>query len=257
MTPERAYTDDDLRAVVPKSANWHEVMRALGLPTTSAGRIRAVRRHVDNLGLDTSHFRGKRRWTDAQLRQAIIGCHAWNDVLAFLGLTPGDSDARTRVKAQAIRLGLDISHLGRPRPEGNPSAMRPILGHLRDAGSALAASWFALCGCLVSWPLEPAIYDLIVTTPAGLQRVQVKTTTGMTKDGWSVTVGRRPYSPGNRVSAIPYDPDDLDLFFIVDGDMTMYVIPSRVLAGRVRVLLRSYTEYIVGNAAGYLSGHAA
>jgi hypothetical protein len=256
MATELTYTDDDLRVAVARSANWHEVMRALGLPTTSAGKIRIVRRQVEQLGLDTSHFRGKRRWTDSQLRQAVIGCHTWNDVLTALGLTPGDSDARTRVKAQAIRLGLDISHLGRSRPDGSPPAMKPALRHLRDAGSALAATWFALCGCPVSWPLEPAIYDLIAVTPTGLQRVQVKTTTQLTKDGWLVSVGRRPYSPGNRVSAIPYDPDDIDLFFIVDGDLTMYVIPSRVLAGRVRILLRSYAAYIVGNAAGYLRDRA-
>jgi hypothetical protein len=257
MTTEGICSDDELRAAVTKSVNWHEVMRALGLPTTSASKIRAIRCRAENLGLDTSHFRGKRRWSDAQLRQAVIEGHAWNDVLAALGLTPGDSDARTRVKAHSIRLGLDISHLGRTRPADDAPTMAPDLSHLREAGPALAASWFALCGCPVSWPLEPVIYDLLIATPGGLQRVQVKTTTGMTKNGWSVNVGRRPYSTGNRALAIPYDPDDIDLFFIVDGDLNMYIVPSRVIAGRVQIMLRSYTKYIVGNAVGYLSRCAA
>ena len=42
------------------------------------------------------------------------------------------------------------------------------------------------------------------------------------------------------------------MFFIIDGDMTMYLIPSRAIAGRVRILLRTYQKYIVGNASGLL-----
>jgi hypothetical protein len=42
------------------------------------------------------------------------------------------------------------------------------------------------------------------------------------------------------------------LFFIIDGDMTMYLIPSRTIAGRVGILLRTYRKYIVGNAQGLL-----
>jgi len=51
----------------------------------------------------------------------------------------------------------------------------------------------------------------------------------------------------------------IDSFFIVDGDLTMYLIPSQVIAGRVQILLRAYGKYIVGSAAGFmtLSPHAA
>jgi hypothetical protein len=51
---------------------------------------------------------------------------------------------------------------------------------------------------------------------------------------------------------LAYSPDEIDLFFIVDGDMTMYLIPSRAIAGRVSILLRTYRKYIVGNAQGLL-----
>jgi hypothetical protein len=37
------------------------------------------------------------------------------------------------------------------------------------------------------------------------------------------------------------------LFFILDGDLSMHVIPTRVIAGRVRIGLKSYSEYVVGN----------
>jgi hypothetical protein len=33
----------------------------------------------------------------------------------------------------------------------------------------------------------------------------------------------------------------------------MYLIPSKVIAGRVGILLRTYTKYIVGNAAGLMA----
>lgn len=89
-----------------------------------------------------------------------------------------------------------------------------------------------------------------MSLPAGIRRVQVKTTTCLTKDGWLVQVGRRPYSAGNKDAAIPYDPDEIDMFFVVDGDLTMYVIPMLAVAGRRRILLRAYKKYIVGNAAG-------
>lgn len=69
-----------------------------------------------------------------------------------------------------------------------------------------------------------------------------------------VQVGRRPYSVGNRERLVPYDPDLVDFFFILDGELTMYVIPSRVIAGRVRILLSNYSEFIVGSAAFLMKG---
>jgi hypothetical protein len=40
---------------------------------------------------------------------------------------------------------------------------------------------------------------------------------------------------------------------IVDGDLSLYLIPSRIIAGRVGLLLRTYSKYIVGNAAGLMT----
>ena len=105
--------------------------------------------------------------------------------------------------------------------------------------------------------MEPTIYDLLVAMPDGIKRVQVKTTTYYSKNGWQVVVGRRPYSVGNREGLVPYDPELIDWFFIVDGDLAMYLIPSKVIAGRVGILLRTYASYIVGNAAGLMTAKAA
>jgi len=194
---EQTWSDSELKDAVAASANWRHVMRALGLNADSAGAIRIVRRHVERLGLDTSHFRGRRIWSDAQLRRAVIDSRSWDELLTTLGPTSRSEDGRIRVKAHAIRLGLDLSHLENPignSPE--PGEVKPDLRYLRDAATSLAASWFALCGLSVALPAEPTVYDLLVVMQDGIKRVQVKTTTCYSKDGWTVVVGRRPYSIG-------------------------------------------------------------
>jgi hypothetical protein len=171
------------------------------LNANSAGAIRIVRRDVVRLGLDTSHFRGKRAWSDAQLRRAVMDAQSWDELLTTLGLALRSGDGRIRVKAHAMRLGLDLAHLENPIAN-SPSliTVKPELRYLRDAGNSIAASWFSLCGFSVALPVEPAVYDLLVAMPDGIKRVQVKTTTCYGKDGWTVVVGRRPYSVGNRES---------------------------------------------------------
>jgi hypothetical protein len=251
---ERIWSDAQLKDAVTTATNWRDVMRALGLPANSAGTVRIVKRHVAHLGLDTSHFRGKRSWSDAQLRHAVIHAQCWDELLTTLGLALRSADGRIRVKAHAMRLGLDIAHLESPIVNSpGPADVKPDLRYLRDAAPSIAASWFSLCGFNVALPLEPALYDLLVSTPEGIKRVQVKTTTCFSKDGWTVVVGRRPYSIGNRERRIPYDPELIDWFFIMDGELTIYLIPSRVIAGRVGILLHTYTEYVVGSAAGFMT----
>jgi hypothetical protein len=247
---KRTWTDSQLIAAVAASHSWRGVMRELGLCVTSAGAIKSVRSHATRLGLDTSHFTGQRRWSDALLRRAVADAVSWDELIAALGLAPNHGDSRIMVKAHAVRLGLDLSRLQPPAVAGGAADLIPDIKRLRDAGAAIAAMWFLLCGCNASFPVEPTIYDLLVSMPAGIKRVQVKTTT-YKKDGWEVQVGRRPYSVGNRGLQVPYDPDALDFFFILDGDLTMYLIPSRVIAGRVGILLRNYSQYIVGNV-GFL-----
>lgn len=228
-------------------------MRELQLKATSAGAIRMVRRHAVRLGLDTSHFRGKRRWSDTQLKHAVTESRSWDELLDALGLSANSGNVRPHIKGHAIRLGLDLSHLsaGLPRT-AEVCTLTPDLRHLREAGESIAASWFVLCGCNVLFPVQPSTYDLVASMPEGLRRVQVKTTTSRGRDGWQVSVGRRPYSIRKDTPLIPYDPDVIDYFFIVDGDLNVYLIPSRVIAGRVAILLRTYEAYIVGNASGLL-----
>lgn len=236
-------------------------MRTLGLKTTSANQIRIVRRHASRLELDASHFRGKRRWSDDQLRQAVAASGSWEEVVRRLGLSAGSGNVQPHIKSHTIRLGLDtehlkaVSHVGRQPPEAVPpvAALPTDQKHLRVAAGTLAATWFMLRGCAVSFPAEPTRYDLLAETPHGIMRVQVKTTTSASKYGWQVGVGHHPDTHSKREGyLLAYSPDEIDLFFIIDGDMTMYLIPSRAIAGRISVLLRTYKKYIVGDARGLL-----
>jgi hypothetical protein len=254
---KRTWSDSQLISAVAASRSWRGVMRELGLSATSAGAIRIIKRNVTRLGLDTSHFTGQRRWSDVQLRLAVTNAQTWWELFTQLGRTSYNQDDRVRVKAHAVRLGLDLSRLeGQAAQALVRRELKPDIKHLREAGTAIAAMWFLLCGCNASIPIEPAVYDLLVSMPGGIKRVQVKTTTYKNKNSWTVAVGRRPYSVGNREPLVPYDPDLVDLFFILDGDLTMYLIPSRVLAGRVMVLLHNYSKYIVGDI-GSLKGFSA
>jgi hypothetical protein len=227
-------------------------MRELGLSVTSAGGLRGVKLHAERLGLATPHFTGQRRWSDGQLRRAIASSYSWDEVLAQLGLS-GSWDERNRVKGHALRLGIDLSRIEVSKPSNTLTRSKPEIKRLRDAAASIAASWFLLRGLNAAIPVEPTVYDLLVTMPDGVKRVQVKTTICKGKDGWTVGVGRRPYSIGNRERMVPYDPDALDYFFILDGDLTMYLIPSLVIAGRVAILLRNYSRYIVGSVGSLMS----
>lgn len=259
-----SWTDAQLVAAIKASTNWRSVMLLLGFGerSRSAGAIRIVRRRAAELDLDSSHFRGKRRWSDAQLRQAVRESTSWEGLVERLGLSIASGNVQPHIKSHTVRLGLDtrhlnrVSHAGRLPPEApaDVTGLKAQLKCVRVAAGTLGATWFALRGCSVSLPIEPACYDLLVDALGTISKVQVKSTTfSQARNGWMVTVGHHPDTHSKKKGQLlAYDPDEIDLFFIVDGDMTMYLIPSRAIAGRVRILLRTYAKYIVGNARGLL-----
>src|SRR5439155_7867205 len=73
---------------------------------------------------------------------------------------------------------------------------------------------------------------------------------------WQVGIGRRPYVLDKSAGKMPYDPDSIDLFFIVLGDGSIYVIPSVVLAGRTGISADNYAPYRVGDASSLLRSWA-
>ncbi len=95
-----------------------------------------------------------------------------------------------------------------------------------------------MCGCEVSWPLEPYRYDLLVRSAQRTERVQVKTTTRRMSGSWAVDLG-----PGGKGRV--YDPDDIDSFFVVTADLDYYFIPIEAVAGLSSINLRAYSSYLV------------
>ena len=252
----RTWTDEQLRAAVASQRSWRGVLRALGLNEKSGGSIKVVRRRAEFLELETNHFSGHRRWSDQELIEAVKASGSWEEVAERLGLV---RERRTglRMKGHAVRLGIDVSHLDDPTPT------RPLLAglsrdpqksSLRHAAPLIVASWFAVRGFPVSLPSEPQPYDLLVSTPEGIQRVQVKSSTSAISNGsWHVGIGRRPYSLEKNLGKVPYDPNDLDIFAVVDGNGGIYVIPIEAVAGLTSIYLSAYEEYEVGNVAGLLN----
>jgi hypothetical protein len=234
----RSYDDAALRAAVAQSRSWRGVLRHLGLAATSAASVRSVKRHVERLELDTSHFTGQRRWTEQQLAQAVADARTWAQVQNELGLSGGSSTSL--LKGHAARLGIDTRHLDRrpsaPLPGLVP--MRPAFAHLPKAGASMAAGWLILCGYEVAWPLEPCRYDLVAAHGGAFMRVQVKTSRVPKGDSWIVSLS----TDGGRLT---YDPDDIDCFFVIDGDLEFYLIPVAVVGGLHAVTLSGYQSFRV------------
>jgi hypothetical protein len=152
-----SWSDTDLTRAVTVSRSWRGVMRELGLCVTSAGSLRVVKRRVTELGLDTAHFTGQRPWSDPALKRAAAQAHSWNELFDAIGMESNSGDARLRIKAHALRLGLDLSHLTNAsqvprRRTGGQANLR----NLREAATPLAATWFSLCGFnpLSRWSLR-------------------------------------------------------------------------------------------------------
>ena len=58
-TRKLSWDKDLLPELVASSRGWSDVISGLGLSPKAAGNYRTVRKHVEALGLDTSHFVGK------------------------------------------------------------------------------------------------------------------------------------------------------------------------------------------------------
>ena len=124
--------------------------------------------------------------------------------------------------------------------------------NLRAAAIGIAVRWFLDRGYIPSIPLEPTRYDLIVESDQGFKRVQVKTTNFRGSFGsWVVSVHRSKYCSDAPIRGVAgkrqrvvYTKDEVDLFFIVTGDGSLYLIPIEVVHGvKVLGLGKKYGSY--------------
>lgn len=196
-----------------------------------------MRSHSARIGVDVEHLVRRRRWTEPSPRAAVSSATTWQSVADAMDLH--SRTAVATIKGHVARLGLDVSHIANAPVESPARQFSHDPENLHRTGSSLAAAWFALCGCDVSWPLEPSRYDLVVCIGGQIRRVQVKTTISRVGSTWQVflsTSGRERRT---------YSPDEIDDFFVITGDLSIYLIPLAVVGGLHAISLSSCAEYRV------------
>jgi hypothetical protein len=254
---DRRWTEDELRVAAEKAMSWADLLRTFGYKPSSTRPRRALQREVERHEIDTSHFVGQRTWSDHALTEAAKTAETWAELLTALGLSTANKSCDS-VRAAARRLGIELSIVTLGPKAGRETigidlSECPALDHLRNAAPSIAAGWFLLCGRAVSVPCEPEPYDMIVDLPDGLRRVQVKSTTSRDARGaWNVRVGHRPDGSPKAADFIPYSADEVDLFFVVDGDLLLYLIPASAAASRTTLSLGAYRDFIVGDASSLM-----
>jgi hypothetical protein len=112
---KRLCADDQLRALIPKSKTLSEVVEAIGAKKHS-NTFYKLRRHIAELGLDTSHMerlpRGRertRRWSNDELRNAVAESRSLTQAIRRLGLVPAGGNFE-HVRREIQSLKLDTSH---------------------------------------------------------------------------------------------------------------------------------------------------
>lgn len=237
-------TDLALRAAVADSRSWRGVLRRLGL--TPSGHSGPLRQRCEATGIDYSHFR-TRTWSDEQLVQALATAVSWGELAHVLGYASDCGSTRATIRKHACRLGLQLDALDTVADAvpAEPFAGPADFSHLRDAGAYVVAGVCAMQGSKVAWPLEPAVYDLLIDTGRDVHRVQVKTTTWRLNGTWACKITRR--QSGQKAW---YTKRDIDFFGLVDGDLQVYMIPVEVVAGIGTVILRHYERYRIARPPG-------
>ena len=127
-----SWTDDDLRAVVPRSSGYIDVLGRLGI-VPCGGIEKRLKRRIALLGISTMHFVRKRgprgrkgtRWTDEELRKAVAAARSYAETIRAIGLIPAGGNY-DQVKRRIVELRLDVSHFtGRSWNAGGVFRPRP------------------------------------------------------------------------------------------------------------------------------------
>jgi hypothetical protein len=56
---------------------------------------------------------------------------------------------------------------------------------------------------------------------------------------WLSTTGRE---------RTPYDPDEIDFYFVIDGELNYYLIPVAAVGGLMAIRLSAYQDYRLGKS---------
>lgn len=118
-----------------------------------------------------------------------------------------------------------------------------------DIGLGAAIAYFTKSGYTVSIPLtDSQDYDLIVDYGFGvLLKVQTKRTTFKQKpsNNYFVSLTVKGGNKTGRGKIKKFDPYKIDLLFILTGDGSAYVIPSKEIKTQTITLYKGYNKYKV------------
>jgi hypothetical protein len=184
----RTWTDEQLAKAVTAEHSWRAVARALGLSSTSSWVL--IQRRAKELGLDASHFRGKRAWSDEALVEAVAKSKTWSGVARKVSAGT-DRATICSIQELARQMSLETSHLQvrQVRPAYSPEPLPDqTFAKFGIEAEYLAAAWFVSRGFRVTLASSGLPYDLILDKRGELQRVQVKSTTTRPGADGKVTV---------------------------------------------------------------------
>ncbi|WP_329387229.1 HNH endonuclease signature motif containing protein [Streptomyces sp. NBC_01716] len=105
------YDVDRLASAVAQSVNWSDLTRRLGL-TGSGGQRRVLQAKVDELGLDTSHFKQRspwRKYPDEAIAAAAATSTTLREVATKLGAAPA-TGTLSHIARRIAAAGIDIGH---------------------------------------------------------------------------------------------------------------------------------------------------
>lgn len=118
----------------------------------------------------------------------------------------------------------------------------------RRAAIGVAIDWFLSNGFSPSLPVEVEKYDLVVESPQGFRKIQVKSSEKKESSGNnSVNLLTTTYNSDTRkYEQAPYKEGDIDEFFIVCSDGSKYLIPLKAALGKRHIVVTSkYKEFLV------------
>ena len=213
-------------------------MRRLGFTTSNGYTAQRLRDVAKQLLIDASHFPQRAAWTNEELANAVATSSSWAEVARSLGAAPTTRMiAQARSRAEHLGIVSDLGSKWKTASPDLPFLDAPDPKRLRAASLAMAAAWFEHRGYAVSLPVEPRPYDLLVEAQGKIWRAQVKSTRGRdAKSGSYVcNLTRTPKRDGQRLA---YTSEDIDFFFIVDGQGRYYLVPLHEVAGATRVSVK-------------------
>lgn len=233
-----------VEALLSRGCSTRDIARELGCSQTT------VRGLLSTYELSTVGRPGaKRSYSDESLVAALPLSKTWTELAQRVSVGSRRASAAS-LRRRAAELELDASHLdennGRtPVRAEPPPAVPSDFSRFGETAEFLAAAWYTAHGYQVSLTGERCAFDLFAFAGSGQhpRRVQVKSSTRRNGAGWRVSLTTSKYDSsapaganGKRVET-RYSAQEIDEFFIVIADLSMFRIPIAATAGRAALTL--------------------